>query len=356
MIASRQAALRPLLVGVVVGFIVGCLLGWLVMGWVIWPASYEFTPESKRQYMRMVADSYSLRRDADLARKQLAMESISLEEAQSLIAQLVAQYEASGPSVEGQQLRELSAALGGVVLPAITPPTPSAGTPAPPAGVTAVPTAVGVAIPAAGPSIVQRALPFCLGGLVLVVIGALVVLIVARRPRGVGAAPRPGRAAAPAWTGAGPPPLSQWVSTFNLGMDNFDESFSIETPTGEFLGECGMGISESLGSETPRHVTAFEVWLFDKSDIRTVTKVLMSEYAYYDDTLRDKLAPKGEPILAEPGATFTLETTSLQVSAEVVEITYGEGMGPANSYFTRLKVSLAAHAREEAAKEAVPLS
>ncbi len=88
------------------------------------------------------------------------------------------------------------------------------------------------------------------------------------------------------------------MTTYDLGHDTYDESFSIETPMGEFLGECGVGISETLGAGEPAKVTAFEVWLFDKSDIRTVTKVLMSPYAYNDSALRTRLAPKGDPVLA----------------------------------------------------------
>ena len=76
------------------------------------------------------------------------------------------------------------------------------------------------------------------------------------------------------------------------------------------------------------------------SDIRTITKVLMSKYAYDDDALRAKLAPKGEAILVEPGKTIALETASLRVDAEISEMEYGNGAMPPQSYFTRLTVSL----------------
>jgi hypothetical protein len=132
-------------------------------------------------------------------------------------------------------------------------------------------------------------------------------------------------------------------------MDNFDESFSIETPDGAFLGECGVGIAETLGQDAPKRVAAFEVWLFDKSDIRTVTKVLMSDFAYNNESLRSKLLPRGEKepreaVLATPGATFTLETSSLVVAARILEMAYGDGM-PAFGYFGNLTVSLVANLR-----------
>lgn len=349
---SRQAVRRPLLIGAAGGLIVGCLLGWLLLGWYLFPVSYELSPEAKAQYVRIVSDSYALRRDPEVARRQLALEGIKVEEANQLVDKLISENEPKGQNVLVEQLRNLKAGLSGTPVAQPVGETPAApeGTPVAPAGVAAEATATPAAQPEPQPSLLSRVLPYCLIGLLLVVVGgALIYLVMRRRQASTGAAGTAGGAhfgkkSQEAWSGVGPPPLSQWVSTYNLGMDNFDESFSIETPSGEFLGECGMGISETLGPDAPRRVTAFEVWLFDKSDIRTVTKVLMSEHAYYDDSLRVKLAPKGEPVLAEPGATFTLETTSLSVDAEVLEMEYGAG----NSHFTRLKVSLATHAKEVA--------
>jgi hypothetical protein len=144
------------------------------------------------------------------------------------------------------------------------------------------------------------------------------------------------------WEGVGQPPLGHFITTYELGEDTYDESFSIETQMGEFLGECGVGISEMIGVGDPAKVTAFEVWLFDKSDIRTVTKVLMSEHAYHDETLRGRLASKGEAVLVEPGSPFVLETSSLQVRVDVTELVYGDDEMPAGSFFSKLTVELVA--------------
>lgn len=139
------------------------------------------------------------------------------------------------------------------------------------------------------------------------------------------------------------PPLVQYMSTYLIGDDLYDDSFSVETPEGDFLGETGAGISETIGVGEPKKVTAVEAWLFDKNDIRTVTKVLMSEYAYNDETLRAKLAPKGEAILIEPESVVMLETNTLRVQARIVDLAYGpEGPLPPNSYFERLTIELAA--------------
>ena len=87
-------------------------------------------------------------------------------------------------------------------------------------------------------------------------------------------------------------------------------------------------------------MTAFEVWLFDKTDIQTVTKVLMSRHAYEDDSIRQRLAAKGEPILVQPGIETVLETESLTMVARVESMGYGEGALPPESFFDRFILEL----------------
>lgn len=137
------------------------------------------------------------------------------------------------------------------------------------------------------------------------------------------------------------PPLSQFMTTYMLGDDLFDDSFSIDSPSGEFLGECGVGISEVIGVGDPKKVAAFEVWLFDKNDIQTVTKVLMSEHAFSDENLRQRLEAKGEPAHADPGSEMILETETLQLVARIVDMEYGGGPLPQKSFFERVTLELA---------------
>jgi hypothetical protein len=92
----------------------------------------------------------------------------------------------------------------------------------------------------------------------------------------------------------------------------------------------------------PKKVTAFEVWLFDKNDIRTVTKVIMSDHAYRDEALKSRLAAKGEPVQAFSGDTVTLETQTLIVTARIVDTAYGGGALPPNSFFERMTIELQA--------------
>jgi hypothetical protein len=143
------------------------------------------------------------------------------------------------------------------------------------------------------------------------------------------------------------PPVVQFMTTYLHGDDLYDDSFSIETSSGEFLGETGVGISETIGSGSDaKRVTAFEVWLFDKNDIRTVTKVMMSDHAFNDDALRSKLETKGEANLARPGDKLVLETATLRIQARVVDLAYGSGPLPPNSFFERITIELAAWKRQ----------
>ena len=136
-------------------------------------------------------------------------------------------------------------------------------------------------------------------------------------------------------------PVAQFMTTYLVGEDMYDDSFSVEAPNGEFLGECGVGISETVGVGEPKRVTAFEIWLFDKNDIQTVTKVIMSEHAFEDERLLVRLESKGEPILAEPGKQILLETATLQLEARIIDMEYGEGAAPDLSFFQRLTLELA---------------
>ncbi len=141
-------------------------------------------------------------------------------------------------------------------------------------------------------------------------------------------------------------PLKSFNTPYVLGDDYFDPSFSIEIGQ-DFLGECGIGISETLGAGDPKKVTAFEAWLFDKSDIRTVTKVMASEYAFDDPDLMAKLEPKGEVVMMQPGEEIILETTALRVKAVIRDLEYAQGASlPSSSFIQRINFELQAWVKQ----------
>jgi hypothetical protein len=320
---------RSLIAGVVVGVVLGLLLGALIF-YVLWPVevtglqSYHLSPEAKAEYIGLVAESYML--DRDHARVSKYLELWKPEEEAQAVANAKDMYSAEPDKV--QAIDDLALVLG------ISEVSPSEFE--------------------EEHSLWERVRPMC-----LVFFLVLLVLVLAwigfrfavqRRRAAAGEAAPMAQPVSPLariedWEGVGQPPLGHFFTTYQLGEDTYDESFSIETPMGEFLGECGVGISETVGVGDPDKVTAFEVWLFDKSDIRTVTKVLMSDYAFNDDALRAKLASKGEAVLAQPGSPFALETSSLQVRVDVTELLYGEGDLASQSFFSKLTIELVATAK-----------
>jgi hypothetical protein len=316
---------RKTAVALVGGIVLGLLVG-LLIAWVIWPVQYynatptELRSDFQKNYLLWVAEQYNSDGDREQASARLGLEFWDKDELAATLEKLAEEH-------GGQQaihLRALKELTGGEA-PA------GGGGQAGSRRSTSLFTICGAAL------------------LVVACVGGVWFLVNRMRGRQV----RPGLAERAAgvtreyvpaeevsW-GVEGPPLVQYATTYELGDDHYDPSFSIELENGEFMGECGVGISETIGVGTPGKVTAFEVWLFDKSDIRTVTKVLMSDYAWQDEALRTKLAPKGEPVQTRQGQDLVLETKTLRVRARIAESTYGMADVPSNSFFERLTVDLA---------------
>lgn len=136
--------------------------------------------------------------------------------------------------------------------------------------------------------------------------------------------------------------LGVFQAEYLRGADDFDCSFTIEDAEGTFLGECGVGIRDVIDFEGEQLINAFEIWLFDKADIRTVSSVVVSEYAYEDEVLYTRLSAKGDLALAEEELVLTLETQTLALTATVTGFAYGEGGPGPNSHFDRFQVELVA--------------
>ena len=334
---------KRLLMGLIVGAIFGLGIGLLVgLTFAYRIAPLEWTdggPQDLREdfaayYWEMVAESYGQHGDLELAKRQLG----DWDDENQL--QTVLERARIESSPERQMILDSLAekVTGAQAVPAVP---PAAGEePAPEAKPEK-----------GGPSLLT------IFGVLLVIVLVLVVvalLVTRMRKRKATTSTMETVEEEPEWLStmratesvSALPPLGHFVTSYAMGNDNYDESFSIETSTGEFLGECGVGISETIGVGDPDKVTAFEVWLFDKNDIRTVTKVMMSEYAYNDQELRASLAPKGEAVLIQNNEPLTLETATLQIEAMVTEANYGSGALPPNSHFERLTVELVARQKE----------
>ncbi|HEX7587565.1 MAG TPA: hypothetical protein VF478_04555 [Anaerolineae bacterium] len=343
---QRRIWLGPLIALVI--FLVGLTLG-LVAGWET--VSFKASPDD----VLAAADSYALNNNLALATSRLS--SLTKDEKVSIFASLITRANASNRSLEAQNLATLAKDLSITTSPGAVS-TVAPGTTPPPVAPT--PSASGSS-GSLSSMLVPIALIFIV--FVLVVAAGLIFflrILPAMQTRRVPRAATAEVASEAQWAeravpspqpGATVGGLGHFVPQYTLGNDNYDTSYSLETPRGEFLGECGMGISETIGEGKPDKVTAFDLWLFDKADVRTVTQILMSEYAYNDQTLRTKLSTKGEAVLAEKGKTIQLETQSLAITAQVVELVYAANPNyPPNSHFQKVIVEIVPTVKDGAAR------
>ncbi len=321
---STDLIKNPITVGVI-GLIIGTLFGLVVLGWFVWPVQWidatpaQLSADWQQVYLRMLIADFGA--NMNVPQSQLYYQGLG-PKAGDVLAQVTQNPNGLSPELIASFTTQVATAA-----------------PAPTAAVEGGFNWLSILLPL-----------LCV--LLIVLIGVAVYLLLLRpryKPSG-STEPTPAQQAAEARRQAATtdyaaqgtePPIVQFMASYKLGDDLFDDSFSIDTQNGEFLGECGVGISESIGVGDPKKVTAFEVWLFDKNDIQTVTKVLMSAHAFNDDSIRQRLAAKGEAVQAFAGGDFTLDTQTLTMVARVVDMGYGEGAMPEDSYFDHLLLELA---------------
>lgn len=323
--AIYEQTKKPLVVGII-AFVLGLVIGLIVLGWWLWPVEwYDASPANLHQgfqewWVRMAVESYQIDKDPFMAKQRfdalgeggaLALSAVKTDP-QYLNTDSVAAYEAAVLTEPVAELPIVAEEEEG--------------------GRSNLVTTLGI---------------MCLISLLL---GAALLGFYLFQNRRKSAIPTPAEEAAEAareaemtdYASLGEQtPMAQFMASYRIGDDLFDDSFSIDSLNGEFMGECGVGISETIGVGDPKKVTAFEIWLFDKNDIQTVTKVLMSEHAYQDTATRQKLEAKGEPFLAETGSQVLLETATLRLAARIVDMKYGEGALPEQSFFDGLVLELA---------------
>lgn len=320
-------------VAAVLGGIVGLIVG-LVIGWGIWPVQWtDATPEVLRadlqaDYMRMAIDSFRVNGNQPLAVQRWD----DLGDAAPQAFTTVAQDPQGLDPVSIANYQQVITSARGTIEPGAVPDEDGGGL-----------STSAIVISVAGILI-----------LAVVVFGAFYLLrnVFRLKPRGEASAAMQAadvnrQAVRTDFQSMGlAPPITQTMTTYVLGDDLYDESFSIDTQGGDFLGEYGVGVSETIGVGDPKKVTALEVWLFDKNDIKTATTVLMSAHAFNDPELRSRLEAKGELVMLDPQDQIVLETATLQLLVTVNDLEYGNGALPPESYFERVTLELAVWPKE----------
>jgi hypothetical protein len=279
----------------------------------------------------MAADSFALTGDAESARERLQLLQTDGQDASEVASQLetlVRDRLEAGRAEEALRLQGLAAAA----LPSVDA-TPAPTGPQPPPG------------PGSG---LQRAVG--IGFFLVLLAGGVLLLLTqlqkrealrrrrvptALRQTPTGKGSQPGPTTQPSETA-----LEQFETSYTLADKEYDVSTSVQSPTGEFAGECGVSAIEETRLDDAQGFGGFEVWLFDKDDVRTETKVLLSEVAFADASLREQLSHKGEIIQPQPGQVLSLETANLRLNATITELEFaGEDGAAFANLSTRLEVS-----------------
>lgn len=343
---------RPLLT-VVGAFVVGLLIGWWVIGWWLWPIQWtdalpmDLLPTYRDTYVVGVAYALQVTGDIERARRNMEALGTGAEQRQALDSAMASYPASIEPlSVLGQTLqvpppprRPLAASAGGSWLGSLL-----------------------------------------LSATIVLVLGLAVFALQRsgrlsqRRPSWLPALRRPSLARAPS---AGtpseqptttPPPslrdrlsfsitrdqesatrsggtaadraLGSFTPVYRRGMPEYNENYNLMTPDGkEYVGHCGMGIAEAIDADDTQ-VAALEVWLFDKSDIRTHTLVLESQHASDHIAEDERVEVDSERIVAEPGRTFTIESKSLILHGRVMDVIYVEDEDMPETIFQEVKAAM----------------
>lgn len=362
----NKSTLLPVGIAAAVAFVVGLFFGLVVLGWWLWPVKWvdaspaDLQKDYQTMYLEMAIEAYAFNGDAEAAKARFA----ALGDKGPALLQSIA--EAPPAEVGAYIVGSFARAVGQENIASTLPQsqaTPSSGEEGTPVTTEEAPPPIptSAAQPTATPEEKTSSRKsfyvisvLCGIGLLAIMAAAALLILRSRKPKAPVTAAQKARAATEAakaqktdFEAEGrEPPLSQFMTTYIHGDNLFDDSFSIDSPAGEFLGECGVGITETIGVGEPKRVSAFEIWLFDKDDVQTVTKVLMSEHAFNDEATRQRLAAKGDPVMAKPDERIVLETAKLQLVARVVDMAYGEDALPNNSYFERLTLELAVWPKE----------
>ncbi|MCS7286817.1 MAG: hypothetical protein RMK30_06510 [Anaerolineae bacterium] len=308
--------------GFALAFLAGFLLGWLVIGWWLWPVQWintdpwDLRPEFKKQYILMAADSYALSSNPELLRERFR--GWPPEDLAAFIDEV--KRENPGNELLASRLETIRSALN-LPEPGITPAVPE-----PP----------------------KRGLKVSLifwGSLALLIfLIALGVIYRAYKDKLTQWARQSSRRS----TKSAPEPkvvegeyrefplLARYSSKYTYGDVRFAESFPIESPQGDYLGECGIESSELVGSGDPPRIGAFEVWLFDKNLNRTISKIITIPGA--DEAMRASLKSfsiSGEVLQAEKGGIISLVTDNLEVRVTINDLALGNG----GTFFTQLSTT-----------------
>jgi hypothetical protein len=145
----------------------------------------------------------------------------------------------------------------------------------------------------------------------------------------------------------GETPVATFAPTvYRHGDDHYDEDFAINGAMGELIGECGASIADRIGLDSPSRVSALSLWVFDKNDFQSTTKVLMTDYVWNDTVTRSKLKARGDAVLAMDGGVVEILTSMLRVEVQVSDLTLNTDKNPDHGYFQNVTLTFRVFKRQ----------
>lgn len=120
-------------------------------------------------------------------------------------------------------------------------------------------------------------------------------------------------------------PVTQVLKVFSKGR-NFDESDEIETATGDFLGQFGAVIPESIEPDP----AAIELWVFDmRATNQNAKKLFITPTAASDSRLQARLSSDpdvtmSDAVVTQVGAKLVIDTENLRVQGEILQVDYDD--------------------------------
>ena len=134
-------------------------------------------------------------------------------------------------------------------------------------------------------------------------------------------------------------------TVYRHGDDSFDQDFTIKGPMGELIGECGASIADRIGVDSPARVCALSLWVFDKNDFQSTTKILLSDFAWNDPVIRTKMKARGDAVQAVNGGAVEILTTMLRVVVQVSDLALNTDNNPPQGYFENVSLTFTVYKR-----------
>ncbi|MBI1295846.1 hypothetical protein GC175_12905 [bacterium] len=123
--------------------------------------------------------------------------------------------------------------------------------------------------------------------------------------------------------------LAEFQAKYYYGITDYDESFTITAPADskDILGACGVGTDAEVDppSASSDKVRVLDIWLYDKSSMRTQNQLLVARGVNLD-SIPQKIASSGsitgDPLVIERGLTFKLRAEQLVLECKIEDVSY----------------------------------